>query len=77
MNATTTNGSVRPILVGIDGSSSALAAARWGAREAVVRRAPIRLVYAFGWMPVHDADDPAQIVPDNRDALRRTVVLSR
>jgi len=38
---------------------------------------PIRLVNAFGWMPVHDADDPAQIVPDNRDALRRTVVLSR
>jgi hypothetical protein len=28
-------------------------------------------------MPLHDADDPAQIVPDNRDALRRTVVLSR
>ena len=72
MNATTTNGSVRPILVGIDGSSSALAAARWAAREAVVRRAPIRLVYAFGWMPVHDADDPVQIVPDARDALRRT-----
>ena len=72
MNATTTNGSVRPILVGIDGSSSALAAARWAAREAVVRRAPIRLVYAFGWMPVHDADDPLQIVPDARDALRRT-----
>jgi len=23
-------------------------------------------------MPLHDADDPAQIVPDNRDALRRT-----
>ena len=72
MNATTANGSVRPILVGIDGSPSALAAARWAAREAVVRRAPIRLVYAFGWMPVHDADDPVQIVPDARDALRRT-----
>jgi len=72
MNATTTNGSVRPILVGIDGSSSALAAARWAAREAVARRAPIRLVYAFGWMPVHDADDPVQIVPATRDALRRT-----
>ena len=72
MNATTAKGSARPILVGIDGSSSALAAARWAAREAVVRRAPIRLVYAFGWMPVHDADDPDQIVPDTRDALRRT-----
>jgi len=58
--------------VGIDGSSSALAAARWAAREAGVRRTSIRLVTAFGWMPVHEADDPAQIVPDNRDALRRT-----
>jgi nucleotide-binding universal stress UspA family protein len=72
MNATTANGLVRPILVGIDGSPSALAAARWAADEAVVRRALIRLVYAFGWMPVHDADDPVQIVPDARDALRRT-----
>ena len=63
---------VRPILVGIDGSSSALAAARWAAREALVRRAPVRLVHAFGWMPVHDDDDPVQIVPEARDALRRT-----
>jgi nucleotide-binding universal stress UspA family protein len=73
MNATAADGSsVRPILVGIDGSSSALAAARWAAREAGIRKASIRLVNAFGWMPVHDADDPVQIVPDARDALRRT-----
>ena len=65
------SGSVRPILVGIDGSSSALAAARWAAREAVIRRAPIRLVTAFGWMPVHDADDPIQVVPPSRDELLR------
>ena len=73
MNATAADGSsVRPILVGIDGSSSALAAARWAARESGIREASIRLVNAFGWMPVHDADDPVQIVPDARDALRRT-----
>ena len=65
MNATAADGSsVRPILVGIDGSSSALAAARWAARESGIREASIRLVNAFGWMPVHDADDPVQIVPD-------------
>ena len=47
MNATAADGSsVRPILVGIDGSSSALAAARWAAREAGIRKASIRLVNA-------------------------------
>jgi nucleotide-binding universal stress UspA family protein len=65
------SGSVRAILVGIDGSASALAAARWAAREAVLRRAPIRLVNAFGWMPVHDTDDPVQLVPGARDDLLR------
>jgi nucleotide-binding universal stress UspA family protein len=65
------SGSVRPILVGIDGSASALAAARWAAREAAFRGAPIRLVEAFGWMPVHDADDPLQRVPEARDTLLR------
>lgn len=68
MNATP----VRPVLVGIDGSPSALAAARWAAREAAFRRAPLRLVTAFGWMPVQDADDPLQIVPPARDELRKT-----
>jgi nucleotide-binding universal stress UspA family protein len=72
MNATTDdNGSVRAILVGIDGSPAALTAVRWAAREAVRRRARIRMVNAFGWMPVHDADDPLQVVPKRRDALRR------
>lgn len=65
------SGSVRPILVGIDGSASALAAARWAAREAALRQAPVRLVNAFGWMPVHDEDDPVQIVPGARDELLR------
>jgi len=68
MNATTDdNGSVRAVLVGIDGSPAALTAVRWAAREAVRRRAPIRMVNAFGWMPVHDADDPLQVVPKRRD----------
>jgi nucleotide-binding universal stress UspA family protein len=65
------SGPVRPILVGIDGSATALAAARWAAREAELRRAPLRLVNAFGWMPVHDEDDPNQIVPQARDDLLR------
>ncbi len=59
-----------PVLVGIDGSDSALAAARWAAGEALLRRASMRLVYAFGWLPVRDADDSVQLVPGRRDNLR-------
>jgi len=35
--------------VGIDGSQSALEAARWAAEEAARRHDRLRLVYAFGW----------------------------
>ena len=37
------------IVVGVDGSDSALRAVRWAADEAARRRAPLRLVTAFGW----------------------------
>jgi len=40
---------IRPVVVGVDGSDSALAAARWGAAEARRRDAPLRLVTAFPW----------------------------
>lgn len=66
------SGSVRPILVGIDGSAPALAAARWAAREAVLRQAPIRLVNASGWAPVPGAYDPVPDTPEVRKELRRT-----
>jgi nucleotide-binding universal stress UspA family protein len=39
----------RTVVVGIDGSQSALEAARWAADEAARRNARLRLVYAFGW----------------------------
>jgi nucleotide-binding universal stress UspA family protein len=38
-----------PVVVGIDGSSSALDAVRWAAREAARRGTPLRLVSAFSW----------------------------
>lgn len=41
----------RVITVGVDGSDEALRAVRWGAEEARRRRAPLRLVTAFGWPP--------------------------
>lgn len=39
----------RTVLVGVDGSQSALRAVRWGAAEAGRRGVPLRLVKAFGW----------------------------
>jgi len=42
------NGHHRPIVVGIDGSSCALAAARWAAGEARLRQGPLRFVHAGG-----------------------------
>ena len=54
MNATP----VRSIVVGIDGSGLGAGRGPCAAREASVGQSPIRLVYAFGWMPVQDADDP-------------------
>jgi nucleotide-binding universal stress UspA family protein len=61
----------RPVLVGVDGSASALAAVRWAAREAVRRRVGLRLVVAFGWMPVEAENDAMQLGPSVGDALRR------
>ena len=36
------------VVAGVDGSQSALRAARWAAREAARRRVPLRLVHAYG-----------------------------
>jgi nucleotide-binding universal stress UspA family protein len=47
-----------PIVVGIDGSSSALDAARWAAQEAARHSAPLYLVSAFGWSGHRHLGDP-------------------
>jgi nucleotide-binding universal stress UspA family protein len=47
-----------PIVVGIDGSSSAVDAARWAAQEAARRTAPVYLVSAFGWSGHRHLGDP-------------------
>ncbi|HET9118209.1 MAG TPA: universal stress protein, partial [Pseudonocardiaceae bacterium] len=46
-----------PIVAGVDGSESALAAARWAAREANRRQLPLRLVQAFSWPNTHHIGD--------------------
>ncbi|WP_410582552.1 universal stress protein [Amycolatopsis sp. lyj-108] len=46
------NGTNRPIVVGVDGSTSAAQAARWAAREAARRSAPLVIVHASAPVPV-------------------------
>lgn len=46
------------VVVGVDGSESALMAVLWAAREAVRRRLPLRLVHAFSWPNTRHFGDP-------------------
>ena len=47
----------RPIVVGVDGTSTALRAVTWAAREALLRHRPLRLVHAAPYLGT--PDDPA------------------
>ncbi|MEJ3653277.1 universal stress protein [Actinomycetes bacterium KLBMP 9759] len=53
---TSRTGPQLPVVVGVDGSDEALTAARWAAREAALRGAALRVVHAYGWLPVDEAD---------------------
>lgn len=39
----------RPVVVGMDGSEPSMAAVRWAAAEAALRKAPLRIVHARVW----------------------------
>jgi nucleotide-binding universal stress UspA family protein len=75
--------SPKPIIVGVHGSAAGLAAVRLGAREAVVRGQPLRVVHAFSWPGPRFADDfpdwatarreAAHIVEDAVATAERTV----
>jgi nucleotide-binding universal stress UspA family protein len=58
----------RTVVVGVDGSTSALRAVRWGAAEAARRQEALRLVTAFGWM-VHHLPARPGIEDSYRDGL--------
>jgi nucleotide-binding universal stress UspA family protein len=60
----------RAVLVGVDGSPSAMVAVRWAAAEAARREAPLRLVSAFAW-PHH-----ALRRPGGQEQMHREVLLS-
>src|SRR3954467_823054 len=45
----TQGSSARPVVVGVDGSSAALAAARFAQEEARARSAPLHVVTAVSW----------------------------
>lgn len=58
----------RTVVVGIDGSDSALETARWAADEAARRHSRIRLVHAFGWTTEVVVGHPA-LGEQRRDVL--------
>lgn len=59
----------RPIVAGVDGSSSALAAATWAAREAALRQTSLLLVHACDVPAVHPRS-PVSLPRSYADALR-------
>ncbi len=54
------------IVVGLDGSDSAVAALRWGVAEAILRRAKVRVVIAW-YMPPFPSRSLAPIRPELAD----------
>lgn len=59
-----------PVVVGVNGTSSGLAAARLGAREAVARGEPLRIVHVFSWPGARSFDDAPDWATARRDAGR-------
>ncbi len=59
-----------PVIAGIDGSSTSLAAALWAVDEAISRDAPLRLVYVTASSHM-SAEDYAADVRDGHDHLRQ------
>ncbi|HEY8533304.1 MAG TPA: universal stress protein [Micromonospora sp.] len=52
-----------PVVAGVDGSAAGLAAVRMAAREAALRRRPLRLVHAFVWPMLRVSVEPPSTGP--------------
>lgn len=50
----------RSVTVGLNGSPESLAAAHWAAEEALRRKLPLCLVYAWSWLPPEAAESASQ-----------------
>ncbi|BBG00990.1 MULTISPECIES: universal stress protein [Pseudonocardia] len=70
---------IGPVVVGVDGSESALDAVRWAAAEAASRNVPLRLVAVFSPLPAaprHDMGLTAAYLEQVSASLRATLELS-
>jgi len=59
-----------PVVVGVNGTSSGLAAARLGAREAVSRGQPLRILHVFSWPGRRSCDDAPDWATARKEAGR-------
>ena len=59
-----TTTTLRPIVVGVDGSQSSLAALRWGVRQAKLTGAPLDIVSAWEWPVSYLGWGPPPVPPD-------------
>ncbi|BCJ56367.1 universal stress protein [Actinoplanes sp. NBRC 14428] len=57
-----------PVVVGVSGTAAGLAATRLGAREAMARGRPLRIVHVFAWPGRHYSDDPPDYCSARREA---------
>lgn len=65
-----------PVVVAVHGTAAGLAATRLGAREAVARGAPLRVLHAFSWpgrFPVNDPPDYAAARQDAQQMVNEAV----
>ncbi len=59
------------VVVGVDGSKTAIRAALWAADEAAIRDVPLRLLYAIEEGDIHEADGLAHKFKPPENALRQ------
>lgn len=67
----------KDIVVGVDGSDCALGAVRWAAREAVRRRAPLRILHAAEYLGHQEEDAPSPELPHARQIAAKGYTIAR